>query len=91
MLASKYIKNGGKENRFDAIEKEDLIKLYDYFKTENPVQLQEEVIFNILLHFGQNGREHLGELTKSRRFQLCIYFCSDWTEGLNTKWGHEIG
>ena len=64
-LASKYIKNGGKEKRFDSIEKEDLVKLRDYFKRENPTQLQDEVIFNILLHFGQRGREHLRLLTKA--------------------------
>lgn len=71
-LASKYIKTGGKEKRFDSIEKEDLIKLRNYFQRENPTQLQDEVIFNILLHFGQRGREHLRLLTKSS-----ISFSSD--------------
>lgn len=64
-LASKYIKDGGKEKKFDSIEKEDLLKLQGYFKRQNPVQLQDEVIFNILLHFGQRGREHLRLLKKS--------------------------
>ena len=72
VLASKYIKNGGKEKRFDSIEKEDLIKLREYFKRNDPTQLQDEVIFNILLHFGQRGREHLRLLTKSN-----ISFSSD--------------
>lgn len=42
-----------------------MVKLKCYFKRENPTQLQDEVIFNILLHFGQRGREHLRILKKT--------------------------
>jgi site-specific recombinase XerD len=53
-----------KTKPFEAISEADLAKLNEYFDRSTNKRLQEEVIFNILYHFGMRGREHLRSLQK---------------------------
>ena len=52
-LASRYLKEGGKEKRYNPIEESDMLKLREYFQRRSPEELQNEVIFNIIFFFGQ--------------------------------------
>ena len=76
-LASRYLKEGGKEKRYNPIEESDMLKLREYFQRRSAEELQNEVIFNIIFFFGQRGREHLRLLKRHS-----IQFSTD-AEGRN--------
>lgn len=52
----------GGVDHYPPIEKEDLVKLYDYFDLDNNIKLQEKVFFDIVLYFGRRGRENIQNL-----------------------------
>lgn len=52
------------ENCYHALEKNDLVKLRNYFDRSTPEKLQQEVFFDIIYHFGFRGREWLRDLKK---------------------------
>lgn len=62
----KVLKSEGKceVNHFEAIERSDMKKIELYFKSNlnNPKILQQKVFIDIVLHFGNRGRENLREL-----------------------------
>lgn len=44
------------------LEKEDLVRLNEYFDRSTPVRLQDEVFFKLCYHFGFRGREWIRDL-----------------------------
>ena len=66
-MVKKYLKSGQKEGRdYLRIKPKDMDLLRDYFAAESEglKTVQEECIFNILLHFQLRGRENLRAFTK---------------------------
>jgi len=57
-----YITNGGKVKHFEPLEDADLQKLKHYFERSTPAKLQDELIYSILMSFGERGAEHLQAL-----------------------------
>ena len=58
-MVGKYLLESGNRERksFDCIEREDLLKIKNYFDRSTSVRLQEEAWFGIHFHFGLRGRE----------------------------------
>lgn len=52
----------GGVDHYPPIEKEDLLKLYNYFDLDNNIKLQEKVFFDVVLYFGRRGRENIHTL-----------------------------
>jgi len=64
-MVAKYLESGQtKQKSFQSISEADLKKISLYFDRSSHKKIQEEVIFNILYHFGMRGREHLRALEK---------------------------
>jgi integrase len=65
-MVAKYKTSGQKKpSEFDAIQKNDMIILRQYFDRSSPKILQQEVLFNLMFFFGLRGRETIPQLTKS--------------------------
>jgi len=58
-MVGKYLMESGNQERkqFESIEREDLLKIKNYFDRSTSVILQEEAWFGIHFHFGLRGRE----------------------------------
>ncbi|MEL7309713.1 MAG: DUF3504 domain-containing protein, partial [Pseudomonadota bacterium] len=57
-------KSQRKEKPFQSIEKPDMERIRTYFDRSTPQILQQEVWFNIMLHFGLRGRETFSQLSR---------------------------
>jgi len=61
-MIGKWLREGQKSKRYDAIEKGDLMKIRNYFDRSCPVTLQHEIWFNMMYYFGFRGRETIAQL-----------------------------
>ena len=64
IMVGKFMNAGGRIQRYNPIEEKDMKTLSKYFDRNNPVSLQDEIIFNIVYYFGQRGRERICQLEK---------------------------
>jgi len=65
-MIGRYLKsNQERKKEYEAIKEVDMEKIKQYFNRSTLEVLQEEVIFNIMFHFGLRGRENLRALTFS--------------------------
>jgi len=64
IMVGKFMNAGGRIQRYNPIEEKDMKTLSEYFDRNNPVSLQDEIIFNIIYYFGQRGRERIRQLEK---------------------------
>jgi site-specific recombinase XerD len=64
-MVGRYLSSGQvKRKQYEAITSDDMRKVNDYFDRSTNRKMQEEVLFNIIYHFGLRGRENLRELKR---------------------------
>lgn len=64
-MVGKYLhSNQAKSSSYEAISESDMQKINEYFDRSSNKKIQEEVLFNLMFHFGMRGRENLRSLQK---------------------------
>ena len=65
-MVKKWMNHEGTSNvKYDSIDKDDLVKIKDYFTRDTPDVLQEEAWFSIVYYLALRGREVLRDLPKN--------------------------
>jgi len=65
-MVKKWLNHGGTRNiKYDSINKDDLVKIKNYFTRDAPDVLQEEAWFTIVYYLALRGREILRDLPKN--------------------------
>ena len=60
-----WLKEGNVSSQFPAIEPDDLRKMSEYFTRDSPENLQFEVWYSLVYHFGLRGREIISSVALS--------------------------
>ena len=56
---------GGADHKIPInVSEDDLLRMYQYFDTDHPVELQQKVFVDIVLHLARRGRENMRALKK---------------------------
>ena len=63
-MSALWLSAGGRPTEYISIERNDLIKIKEYFNRTTAETLQNEIIFSILYFLGARGREEFRRLRR---------------------------